>query len=49
VQFPLGEAIDYALITKVVKFRELQNALKSKKAGLRDKKLRSNSSGVSSK
>ena len=30
VQFPLDKPIDYALITQIVKFRQLQNAIKAK-------------------
>ena len=30
IQFPLDKPIDYALITRIVKFRQLKNALKAK-------------------
>ena len=30
IQFPIDKPVDYALITRIVKFRQLQNALKVK-------------------
>ena len=32
IQFPLDEPIDYTLITRIVKFRQLKNALKAKRS-----------------